>query len=52
MWNHITALYNHTEQKTLQILINTQPCISLSFPIHATKNSPIIGDSESMIEFT
>jgi len=24
----------------------------MPFPIHATKNSPIIGDSESMIEFT
>jgi hypothetical protein len=52
IWNHITVLYNHHDGKSLKILINTQLSISVPFLIEATKNPPIIGDSESMIEFT
>ncbi len=52
MWNHISVLYSHHENNSLKILINTQLSIVVAFPIQATKNPPIIGDSESMIEFT
>jgi hypothetical protein len=44
MWNHISVLYDN-EDKSIKILINTQLSVSLTFPIHATKNAPIIGDS-------